>query len=82
MKQATGELNVTIVVVISVGILLAFFYGVLWPMIKGNLSYTQNCNNAICDKGTFDKNTGRVTCQYVNKDGNPEGNSFTCPWRG
>lgn len=81
MKQATGELNVTVVVVISVGVLLAFFYVILWPMIKSSLSYTKNCNNAICDKSTFDSHTGMVTCHYVGSDGKAQ-NSFTCPWKG
>ncbi len=33
MKEATGELNLTIIVVMAVGALMAFFYTLIWPMI-------------------------------------------------
>ncbi len=82
MKQATGELNMTVFVVVAVGVLLAFFYTVFWPMIKNNLTYTQNCNNAVCDETSFDKNTGKVNCQHYDKDDNAVGNEFKCAWRG
>ena len=34
MKEATGELNSTLIVVIIVAALAALFYTVIWPMIK------------------------------------------------
>ena len=49
MKEATGELNTTVVVVISVAILSAFFFGVLWPILKGNFERQTGCKAAICN---------------------------------
>lgn len=82
MKEATGELNMTVVIVTLVAVLVAFFYGVMWPMIKGGLAHTQNCNNVVCDVKDYDVNTGTVKCQYYNADGVAEGNKVTCPWKG
>ena len=33
MKEATGELNVTLIVVMAVGILVAYFYFTIWPSL-------------------------------------------------
>ena len=83
MREATGELNITVVVVTLVAVLVAFFYGVIWPNVKGGLSYTQNCNNVICDKKTYDRKTGKVECRYkaVGED-NSTGKPIKCPWKG
>ncbi len=82
MRQATGELTMTVVVVTLVAILVAFFYGVLWPTIKSNLSYTQNCNNVVCNANTLNRSTGKVKCKYYDKNGNDTGKEVTCPWKG
>jgi hypothetical protein len=37
MKAATGELNLTIITIIAIGAVLAFFW-LLWPTIQGNIS--------------------------------------------
>ena len=34
MKEAIGELNSTLIVVIAVAALAALFFTILWPMIK------------------------------------------------
>ena len=81
MREATGELNMTVVVVTLVAILVAFFYGVIWPTIKGGLGYTQNCNNVTCDVKTYDRNTGKVKCKYYDKNGKA-GKEITCSWKG
>ncbi len=57
MKEATGELNMTIIVSISIGILAAFFFGFLWPMINGNFQKNSQCSKAICDCSTEVRNT-------------------------
>jgi len=38
MKAATGELNLTVITIIAIGAVLAFFMGVLWPAIKTQLT--------------------------------------------
>ena len=37
MKAATGELNLTVITIIAIGAVLAFFMGVLWPTIQTQL---------------------------------------------
>ena len=79
MKEATGELNMTVVVVVAVGVLAAFFYTTLWPMIKGSYISSSKCSDAVCDPRTL--SDGMVTCNYY-KNGRVEGNSFKCVWKG
>ena len=82
MKEATGELNMTVVTIILAAMILAFFYTWLWPNIKGNLNTTSNCNAAVCSKtqGTGDKK-GYVEC-YNPKDAETRDNPFYCIWKG
>lgn len=82
MREATGELNITVVVVTLVAVLVAFFYAVIWPIVRSNLTYTQNCNNVVCDSSQLDRSTGKVKCQYYDNNGNAVGNSIMCPWKG
>ena len=43
MKEATGELNMTVVTLIAVAALGAIFYLVIWPMVQRML-IQQTCN--------------------------------------
>lgn len=67
MKEATGELNMTVVVISTVALLVAFFYAVIWPMIDRNQEAQVNCSKAVCEPGTPDQNF--VDCTYKDKDG-------------
>lgn len=80
MKEATGELNMTVVVVIAVGVLAAFFYTTIWPIIKNTYVSTSKCSDAVCNHKTLDSN-GMVECEYY-KNGVKQGNSFKCVWKG
>ncbi len=78
MKEATGELNMTVVIVIAVGILAAFFYTVIWPLIGDNFDKNANCNNAICKcDENCRNNTGIAKCYVKGKS-----TQFECPWKG
>lgn len=51
MKEATGEMNMTVVTIIAIGAIIAFFW-FMWPSIKstisgqiGNLSDGSKCSN-------------------------------------
>ncbi len=46
MKEATGELNMTVVTVVAIAALIAFFYLVIWPTIKINMALTTACTSA------------------------------------
>lgn len=79
MKEATGELNATVFVVIAVASLVAFFYTVIWPSIKVNLNENIACNRAICDsKPNADGRT--VNCRLIENGQKSE--EFTCAWKG
>lgn len=78
MKEATGELNATVVVVLAVGILMAFFYYTLWPIIKSNFDKNSQCSKAICEPCRSGKDCERVTCHL--KD--DPSNTFECVYKG
>lgn len=80
MKEATGELNATVVVLMAVGVLIAFFYYTLWPMIKTNFNKNSQCSKAICEKcNTGDCET--VICYPKGEYGNSS-KSFECVYKG
>ena len=87
MKEATGELNLTIIVVLAIGILVAFFYYAIWPMVNDGIKHTAQCNKAICKNPCNDKNknicaegsgTNLADC-YLASDPSI---TFKCPWKG
>lgn len=75
MKEATGELNMSVVVISSIAILSAFFYTVIWPMINENQKQQVSCSKAICGK-KVDSN-GMVKCHLEN-----ENEEFLCKYKG
>lgn len=79
MKEATGELNMTVVVVVAVGVLSAFFFTILWPSIKNTYVASNKCSDAVCNPNTL--RDGMVTCSYY-KNGSKVGNDFQCVWKG
>ncbi len=76
MKEAVGELNTTVIVVLAIGAFSAFFFTVLWPMIDNNFEESSNCSDAIC--GSEKNANNEVEC-YIK--GN-EDNTFFCPYKG
>lgn len=84
MKEATGELNMTVVVVLLVAGLAVFFFSFLWPTIRNNFKKDTSCDEAICECPSRDSNgkcnyTGATVECYL-KD-NPS-KKFTCTWKG
>jgi len=80
MKEATGELNMTLVVVIAVATLVTFLYSVIWPSIRNNMDSSTNCNKAICESES--NGDGTVNCHMIDANGNRTGSDFTCVWKG
>ena len=73
MKEATGELNMTVVTVVAIAAIAAFFYAFVWPAIQRNITQSTNCSNAlncVCDGGN-------CQCQYY--DENMKLQDITCP---
>ena len=79
MKAATGELNMTVIIILAVAIMSAFFYTVIWPLIKDNQNAIIRCREAICaDANTVDSN-GRVCCSLEGEASNCD---LRCTWKG
>ncbi len=80
MKEATGELNVTVIVIVAIGVLMAFFYFTLWPLIKNNFERNSQCSKAICSPCPTN-DCKFVTCYPKGKYGN-SAESFECVYKG
>lgn len=70
MKEATGELNMTVVTVVAIAAVGAFFYAFVWPSIKNSITASTDCSNAVCSD-CEESNGKRVckTCTYTKSDG-------------
>lgn len=85
MKEATGELNITVIVVIIVALLSFFFFSIIWPNIRTNFRNSANCDDAICECPSRDAATNK--CNYTGSTvecyfkGNPN-QKITCTWKG
>ncbi len=74
MKEATGELNMTVITVVAIAAIAAFFYLFIWPSMQKSMVLTSACNasNAGTDinyKDTVDNETvscGNGVCNYKN----------------
>ena len=87
MKEVTGELNLTVIVAIAVGILIAFFFTFMWPALNANFTRTSQCKKATCDCTNAKENGYLCYCHVGESDAcganGPEGdNCFTCPFGG
>ena len=76
MKEATGELNMTVITIVAIAALVAFLYLVIWPVIQTGMTLQSACS-ASGGKPytqTFDDNS-QVRC-----DGS--GSNFYCEYNG
>ena len=60
MKEATGELNMTVVTVVAIAAVAAFFYAFVWPGIRNQIQAATYCNMANC---TGEDNTNCTACK-------------------
>ncbi len=79
MKEATGELNATVIVVIIVAMLVAFFYFTIWPVIRNNMNENTACSKAICEKTP---NSDGMTVNCWTMENGRKSETFTCAWKG
>lgn len=73
MKEATGELNMTVITVVAIAAVGAFFYAFVWPAIKTSITKNTNCATAygcVCTGDT-------CSCSYDDEAGNQQ--PITCP---
>lgn len=76
MKEATGELNMSVIVFAAVALLAAFFFTVIWPNVSDTLTHQASCADAICDVGY---NTNHFAYCYMP---GKKAEVFECPYRG
>ena len=50
MKEATGELNMTVVTVVAIAAVAAFFYAFVWPGIRNSIQASTYCSMAVCNE--------------------------------
>lgn len=63
MKEATGELNMTVVTIVAVAALLAFFYLVIWPNLQAGMALSSACSAANHqDYTTGEQGVWNITC--------------------
>ena len=55
MKEATGELNMTVIVIVAIAAMAAFFYAFVWPSVKVSMLNRQ-CETE-CGANNFKKAT-------------------------
>lgn len=76
MREATGELNITVIVVMAIAALAAFLFLFIWPVYKQAYVKDESCSKAVCDVGHNSK--GFATC-YIPGEASDK---FECPYRG
>lgn len=78
MKEATGELNMTVITVVAIAAVAAFFYAFVWPNIKTSINRNTICASAW---GCTDCDGKNCTCSYC-EEGDAECNNpktIKCP---
>ena len=73
MKEATGELNMTVVTVVAIAAVAAFFYAFIWPSIQNNIETSTKCSRVINCTGC---NGETCSCTYMNGE---VAEQITCP---
>lgn len=74
MKEATGELNMTVITVVAIAAVAAFFYAFVWPSIKSTISRNNHCaNTSRCEE-----NGNTYQCWYIDENSAEQG-PIVCP---
>ena len=64
MKEATGELNMTVITVVAIAAVAALFYAVVWPMIQKSI-IQKTCDSYgsgyVATKQTGTTNSDKMT---------------------
>ena len=84
MKEATGELNMTVITVVAIAAVGALFTFFVWPAIQGSLMLNTACSN-VSTEGNYHPNasggtktTSTGAANDKTKDGTIDCTNFTC----
>ncbi len=69
MKEATGELNMTVVTIVAIGALVAFFYFIIWPAIQTGMTLQSACSSAGLSSMEFRDEDGNISVKCVYDQG-------------
>ena len=75
MKEATGELNMTVITVVAIAAVGAFFYAFIWPNIKSSISGQSVCSNGAGYTNGKSGDADYVSCGSADKNG-----AYTCTY--
>lgn len=78
MKEATGELNMTVITVVAIAAIAGLFYAFVWPMIQKSI--VQNTCRTMGNGWTaLESKDGKLTagCQTAKSD-NAGGTTWQC----
>lgn len=75
MKEATGELNMTVITVVAIAAVGLLFTLFVWPNIQANLAINTACAN-IDNNGNY--KTTDTSIKDANTDGYVECSDFNC----
>ena len=75
MKEATGELNMTVVTVVAIAAVAAFFYAFVWPGIRASITNSTRCANAVNCQCTGDT----CQCNPIDDNGSVLQEKINCP---
>lgn len=78
MKEATGELSVTVITIVAIAAIIAIFTVFLLPTLRAQIALTQACNNG---PGYNVRNTdgSMISCNGT-AGGNITHNTWTCTY--
>jgi len=79
MKEATGELNMTVITVVAIAAVGAFFYAFVWPSIKSSITSATNCSNATCDQSSCTTQGSKTVCSSCSTLDDPN-TTFSCSY--
>jgi len=74
MKEATGELNMTVITVVAIAAVGLLFTMFVWPNIQSNLALNTACSN-VDQKGNYVTNDSTIS---ANSDGYVSCSGFNC----
>lgn len=78
MKEATGELNMTVITVVAIAAIAAIFSIFILPIIRENIKARTYCSSAVCTGCTIDSEGVRKCTNCVYKDENGNDGTVEC----
>ena len=73
MKEATGELNMTVITLVAIAAIGAVFYFLVWPLVQRTLA-SNSCKTAYGQGYTAKK----ITTTTINNDSQAQVNDWCC----